>query len=93
VINTVPSEFETVVLRFVKTDHVRYPEMLEDLQVVIRAVSALLGAWRVINRTHEGYESIWDYPVEISVLYLLIVLILLVIKITELVPPVADRNF
>ena len=67
--------------------------MLKDLQVVLRAVSALLGAWWIVNRTHECYESIWDYPVEIAVLHFLVVLILLVIKITELVPPVADRNF
>ncbi len=67
--------------------------MLKYLQVVLRAVSALLVAWRAINGTHEGYESIWDYPIEISILYLFIVFILLVIEVAELVPPVADRHF
>ena len=93
VIDAISSEFEAVVLRFVKAYNVRNTEMLKYLQVVLRAVSALLGAWRVVNGTHEGYESIWDYPVEISVLHLFIVLILLVIEIAELVPSVADCYF
>jgi len=93
VIDSISSEFEAVVLRFVKPYNVRDTEMLKYLQVVLRAVSALLGAWRVVNGTHEGYESIWDYPVQISVLHLFIVLILLVIEIAELVPSVADCYF
>jgi len=93
VIDSISSEFEAVVLRFVKPYNVRNTEMLKYLQVVLRAVSALLGAWRVVNGTHEGYESIWDYPVQISVLHLFIVLILLVIEIAELVPSVADCYF
>lgn len=93
VIDAISSEFEAVVLRFVKAYNVRNTEMLKYLQVVLRAVSALLGAWRVVNGTHEGYESIWDYPVQISVLHLFIVLILLVIEIAELVPSVADCYF
>ena len=92
-IDAISSEFETVVLRFVKSYHVRNTKMFKYLQVVLRAVSALLGAWRVVNGTHEGYESIWDYPVQISVLHLFIVLILLVIEIAELVPSVADCYF
>ena len=92
-IDAISSEFEAVVLRFVKPYHVRNTEMLKYLQVVLRAVSALLGAWWVVNGTHEGYESIWDYPVQISVLHLFIVLILLVIEIAELVPSVADCYF
>lgn len=93
VIDAISSEFEAVVLRFVEPYNVRNTEMLKYLQVVLRAVSALLGAWRVVNGTHEGYESIWDYPVQISVLHLFIVLILLVIEIAELVPSVADCYF
>jgi hypothetical protein len=64
--------------------------VFEYLQIVFRAIAALLGAWRIINGTHESDESIWNDPVEITILHFFIVFILFIVKITELVPPVAD---
>jgi len=64
--------------------------VLKNLQVVFGTVSALLGAWLVINGSHESYESIWYDPVQVSVLHLFVVLVLFVVKISKLVPPVAD---
>jgi hypothetical protein len=67
--------------------------MLKNLQVVFRTVSALLGAWWIIHWTHESDESIWNDPVKIPIFHFFIVFILLVIKIAELVPPVANSYF
>jgi hypothetical protein len=63
------------------------------LQIVFRAISALLGARRIINGTHESDESIRNDPVEITILHFFIVFILFIVKITELVPPVAYGYF
>lgn len=91
VIDAITSEFEAFVLRFIQSDHMGDAKMLKDLQVVLGAITALLRAWRIINGTHEGYESIRNDPVKISILHFFVVLVLLVIKIAELVPSVANR--
>ena len=91
-IDAVASEFKSIVFGFVQANNMGNTEMLKNLQVVFRAVSALLVAWRAIYGTHEGYESIWNDPVEVAVFHFFVVLVLLVIEVSELVPPVAYRN-
>jgi len=70
----------------------RDSKVLEDLQVIFGRVAPLVDALGV-DWAHEGDELVGNDPVEVSVLDLLVVLVLLVVKIFELVPPVAYCDF
>lgn len=90
VLDPVLQEAVAVVLNVVQTDHVRNPEVLEDLNVVFGAVAApvVLG----VHRAHERDELARDRPVQVAVLHLLVVLVLLRIECSKVVPPVHHRQ-
>jgi hypothetical protein len=66
-----------------------HSEMLENFKVIFRGVPMLrFTRWLVIsiNRTHKSDKLPRNNPVEITILYLLIVFVLSRIKILEAVP-------
>ena len=65
------------------------PEVLENLKVVFRTVSALLDARSCVDGTHESNKFVRYDPVKIAVFHFLVVLILLIVEVAELVPAVA----
>lgn len=90
-LDSILNELLAVVLgRFIQTHYMRHSKVSEDLQVVlwIVAMPLILGrAWSLLNRSHEGYELSWYHPVEISILYFLVVFIFSWIKVFKTVPP------
>jgi len=60
--------------------------MLKNLNVVLRAVSSFRLAWLSINWSHKRNEFIWNNPVQIAVFNSLIILVLFIIKLSEVVP-------
>ena len=60
--------------------------MLKNLNVVLRAVSSFLLAWLSINWSHKRNEFIRNYPIQIAVLYSLIILVLFIIELSKVVP-------
>ena len=91
-VDAVLRELGAIVLCFVQANHVGHPEMPKHLQVVFRLVASTIGS-DLVNGTHEGDELVWDDPVQVSVLDLLVVLILFVVELAEVVPAVPDCYF
>ena len=85
-LNCVLQELLPIILGFIQSHNMRDSEMLENLYVVFRLISSRL--FLVINWAHKSNELVRDDPVQISVLYFLIILILLRIKALELVPSI-----
>ena len=92
-VDAVADEFVFVVLRFVEANDSRHVEMLENLEIVFGGISSALKLANVVERAHEGDELVRDYPVEVSIFDLLVVLVLLVVELTELVPSESDCVF
>ena len=92
-VDSISSEFQSFILRFVQTDYMHYSKVFEYLQVVFWTVTTLLSTRRSVNRSHEGYELVGNNPVKISVLNFLVVFIFFVIEILEFVPTVANSYF
>ena len=78
-------KFRPFILSFIETHDMRHSEMTEHLQVVLWGVTAAIHS-NLVHRSHKGDKLLRDYPVEISIFDLLIVLILLVIEVSEVVP-------
>jgi hypothetical protein len=64
--------------------------MLKDLDVVFGSVAPPLMLVDVVEGPHEGNKLARDDPIQIAILHLFVVLILLVVKLFELVPPKLD---
>ena len=65
-------------------------EVTEHLNVVFRGVASTLGSY-LVNRTHESNVFLRKNPVQVAILYLLIVLVLFVVELSEVVPTVTNR--
>lgn len=89
-LDAIPNELLPIVLGLVESNDMSNPKVLEDLQVVLGAVAVLFLPWATLDRAHKGYELARHHPVEVAVLYLLVVLVLLGVEIAETVPPQLD---
>ena len=69
-----------------------HPEMPKHLKVVFWLVASSIRA-DLVDGTHEGNELVWNDPVQVSVLDLLVVLILFVVELAEVVPSMPDCDF
>jgi hypothetical protein len=88
VLNALVCEAAMVVLRIVETDDLAHLEVLKDVDVAGGRVAVAVDLVSLVNWTHEGQELAWDDPVEVTVLYLLVMLVLLDVKSPEVVPSV-----
>lgn len=71
----------------------RHSKVLEDLEVVLWAVSVpliLLSSRSLLHRPHKGDELSRDHPVEVPILHLFIVFILSWVEVFEAVPAQAN---
>ena len=64
--------------------------MVEYLQVVLWCVSSSLVLVYIVKWTHECNKLSWDNPVQVTVLYFLIILVFFVIELLEIVPVELD---
>lgn len=62
-IDSISSEFESIIFGFVQSDHVGHSKMLKYLNVVFRPISSLGVARLRVNRAHKRNELIWNDPV------------------------------
>ncbi len=92
-VDAVSGELGLFVLGFIQSDYVFDTEVLENLKVVFRTVSALLDARSSVDGTHESNKFVRDDPVKVPVFHFLVVLVLFVVEVAELVPAVAYRYF
>ena len=69
-----------------------HPEMPKYLKVVFWLVSSSIRT-DLVDRTHECNELVWNNPVQVSVLNLLVILILFVVELAEVVPSMANCDF
>lgn len=85
-------ELREIVLGLVESHNVCYVEVLENLNIILWGLSASLLSLRPINWTHKGDKLARDDEVEVSVVELLVIFVFFVIKLSEVVPPVAGSK-
>ena len=91
-IDAVLRELCAIVLCFVKANYMGHPEMPKHLKIVFWLVASSIRT-DLVDRTHECNELVWNDPVQVSVLNLLVVLILFVVELAEVVPSMPDCDF
>lgn len=74
----------------IQSYHFAYIQVLKYVNIAGSGVPVSVDGVSLVNWTHEGHELAWDDPVEVSVLYLLVVLILFGIECLEVVPSEAN---
>ena len=75
-----------VILMVIQPDNFTNSNSFENLDILIRMVPISLLLVSFLNGPHEGYELLWDDPVQITILYSLVKLVLLNIEGLEIVP-------
>ena len=88
VVNALFDELLAVVLHFIQPDDMRHSEVLKDLDIIFGGIASALHV--LVNRTHESDELAGNNPVQIPILYLLIVLVFLRVEVLKLIPPMSD---
>ena len=83
-------EAVAIVLGLVKADHLRYIQVLKDVDVAGSCMSVTMDRVTLVDWTHEGQELAWDDPVEVTIFDLLVVLVLTRIEGLEVVPSELD---
>lgn len=91
VIDTILRELGAVVLGLIQAHNMRHTEVPKDLQVIFWRVSTAVGAL-LIYWSHKGDKLLGEHPVKVAIFYLLIVLVLLVVKLSEVVPAKVDGD-
>ena len=87
------SEGTSVVLRVVESHDLGDVQMFEDVDVAVSSVAILPSlTGHAVHRPHKRKELAWDNPVEIAVLYLLVVLVLFYVEGVVVVPALFDAK-
>jgi len=85
-----------ILVGLVETDYVGHSKVAEHFQIIFRGI-AMLGfprhLLRVVYGTHKRDELPWNNPVQITIFYLLVVLIFPGVKLLEAVPSELIRDF
>ncbi len=84
-------KFCSLILCFVQANNVCNSKVFEDLQIVFWAVTPSIGT-DLVNWAHESDEFSWHDPVQITIFDLLVILVLLVVKVSKVVPAVANSD-
>ena len=90
VVNPLCKERRAVILGFVESDDFANIKVLEDVDVTCSRMTVAVHWVSLINGSHKGQELARDNPVEIAVLYLLIMLVLSRIESLKIVPSKSD---
>ena len=85
VLDAVFREFDSIVFGLVQPHNAMHSEVLKYLDIIFRLVTSLLPL--IVHWTHEGYELVWNNPIQVPIFNLFIILVLLGVKVLELVPP------
>jgi hypothetical protein len=80
----------TIVFSLVQSDYFLDVPFFEDITVLIRSEARSLSRLSAIDRTHKCSKFPWDDPVNITILYALVVLVLLDVEGLEIVPLLLD---
>lgn len=83
-------ELLAIIYCLIKPDHSLNVPFTEYLSILLGSETRLLARLSLINRSHKRCELSWQDPVDISVLYSLIVLVLLDVEGLKIVPLVLD---
>ena len=90
VVDVLGEEVVAVVLGFVQAHHLVDVKVLEDVDVARSGMTIPMDGVSLVDGSHEGEEFVWDDPVEVSVLNLLVVLVFASIERLEVVPSEVD---
>ena len=92
-VNAVSNEFHPVVFNFVQSDNVSNSKVAKNLKIIFRSVASFSHAFSLVNWTHKCDKLARNYPIQISIFNLFVVLIFFVIEVFEFVPTMAYRDF
>lgn len=93
VLDSFLSKGTSVVLRVVESHDLRDIQMFEDVDVAVSSMAILTSlTGHTVHRPHKRKELAWDNPVEIAVLYLLVVLVLFNVEGVIVVPALFDAE-
>lgn len=84
--NIIFEEELPIVLLFVEADYPAYIELLEDFDVLLGMVAVPLVGIPFFDGSHESHELARNYPVDVSILDSLVVLVLFNIEGSEVIP-------
>ncbi len=84
-------EFCSIILCFVQADNVCNSKVLKHLQIVFWAVTSTIRT-NLVNWAHKSDKFSWHDPVQIAIFDLFVILILLVVKVSKVVPAMADGD-
>lgn len=90
-VNPALGELGSVVLGLVQAHYMRDAKVTEHLHIIFWRVSSAVCS-DLVYRTHKSDEFPWYNPIEITILNLFIVLILLIVKLSEVIPAMADGD-
>lgn len=82
-------KFCSLILCFVQANNVCNSKVFKDLQIVFWAITPAIGT-NLVNWAHKSDEFSWHDPVQIAIFDLFIILVLLIIKVSKVVPAVAN---
>ena len=92
VVNAALGELSPVVLCLVQAHHMCDAEVTEHLHIVFWRVSSPVRS-DLVHRAHKGDEFSRYDPIQVTILDFFIVLILLIVKLSKVIPAVADGDF
>ena len=79
-----------VIFGFIKPDDPVDAHLLENVDVLTRVMTKSLLLVSFFNWTHEGNESVWNNPIQVSIFDLFIMLVFLHIESSEVIPTKLD---
>ena len=85
-------KLQPLILSLIQTHDMRYTKVTEHLQVIFWGVTTAIRP-DLVHWSHKGDKLSRDYPVEISIFDLLIILILLIIEVSKVVPSEVHSDF
>ena len=92
VVNAALGELSSVILCLVQAHNMCDAKVTEHLNIVFWRVSSAVRS-DLVYRAHKGDEFPRYDPIQITILNLFIVLILLIVKLSEVIPAMADGDF
>ncbi len=79
-----------IVLGFIESDDSLDIHSFENVYIFFRHESGPLARLSLVNRTHKSHKLTRNYPVQVSILNALVMLVLFDIKVLEVVPIMFD---
>jgi hypothetical protein len=91
--NALSKELPSIILGLIQTNDSLDVPLFEDVTVFFGSKSGSLPWFTSVQRPHECSEFTWNDPIDIAIVYSLVVLVLLDIEGLEVVPFMSDTLF